>query len=255
MVSEKAKRILTIAGSDPTGGAGIQADLRTFERLGAEGRSVLTAVTVQDRHGVRDIFPVSPEALTRQLETALRDAPPDAVKTGMLVNAETVRAAADLLRRFVPPVLVVDPVIRSSDGVELLSPDGVAALCATLLPMATAVTPNLPEAEALAGLQRAPGVSTASFVKSLCEKIFALGPRYVIITGGHRSGEPVDVLFDGSELRAFTSRRLPGNMHGGGCIFASALSVHLAAGRPVEEALRRAKAYVRARMIASISYQ
>ncbi len=252
MDSSETKRILTIAGSDPTGGAGIQADLRTFDRLGAQGRSVITAITVQDRRGVRDLFPVSPDALTRQLEAVLRDAPPDAVKTGMLVNGETVRAVAGLLRRFPPPVLVVDPVIRSSGGVELLAPDGVEALAAELIPMATAVTPNLPEAEALAGLAGVPGVSTAAFVQSLCEKIFALGARYVIITGGHRSGEPVDLLFDGEETRAFRSRRLAGELHGSGCIFASALCVHLAAGLPVEKALRRAKAYTRSRIRARI---
>ncbi len=248
MGATKQSRILTIAGSDPTGGAGIQADLRTFDRLGAQGRSVITAMTVQDRRGVRDFYPVVPDIVAQQLETVLQDSPPDAVKTGMLVNGATVGAVARLLRRFGPRVLVVDPVIRSSDGVELLSPDGVTALCTALLPMATAVTPNLPEAEALAGLQRSPGVSTAAFVRSLCEKIFALGPRYVIITGGHRSGDPVDLLFDGREVRAFRSRRLAGELHGSGCIFASALSVHLATGRPVEEALRRAKAYTRARI-------
>ncbi len=244
----RALRILTIAGSDPTGGAGIQADLRTFDRLRAQGRSVITAITVQDRRGVHDFFPVSPEVLKRQLEAVLRDSPPDAVKTGMLVNGETVHVVAGLLRRFPPPVLVVDPVIRSSGGVALLSPDGVAALRSMLLPMATVVTPNLPEAEALAGLRQAPGVSTAAFVQSLCEKIIAQGPRYVIITGGHRSGDPVDVLCDRQEVRAFGSRRLAGELHGSGCIFASALSVHLAAGRPVEEALRRAKTYTRARL-------
>jgi hydroxymethylpyrimidine/phosphomethylpyrimidine kinase len=253
MDSSEPRRILTIAGSDPTGGAGIQADLRTFDRLGTRGRSVITAITVQDRRGVRDLFPVSPNVLIRQLESVLQDSPPDAVKTGMLVNGETVRAVASLLRRFPPRVLVVDPVIRSSDGVELLTPDGVAALSATLLPMATAVTPNLPEAEALAGLTGAPGVSTAAFVQSLCEKIFALGPRYVIITGGHRSGEPVDVLFDGQETRAFRSRRLAGELHGSGCIFASALCVYLAAGLPIEKALRRAKAYTRSRIRTRIS--
>lgn len=237
--------VLTIAGSDPTGGAGIQADLRTFEALGVRGLSVISALTAQDSSGVHGVFAVDAGAFSLQLETILADRKIDAVKTGMLLTAENVRITARLVSRFAVPVVVVDPVIHSSSGAELLEPEGVRVMIRELLPLATVVTPNLWEASVLSGIQRDRNVPEEIWIQNMSEAVHALGPRYVIVTGGHRSGDPVDILFDGKEFNSFVLPRVPGQLHGSGCVFSSALCAHLALGVSVQQALVQAKEYTR----------
>lgn len=235
---------LTIAGSDPTGGAGVQSDLRTFDRLGVAGRSVIAALTAQDGEGVRGTFPVEPEAFSVQLETILRGGRINGLKTGMLLTEENVRITAQLLKCFAPPVIVIDPVIFSSNGVSLLTDEGRKALVEELFPLATVVTPNLAEAQAFSAAGGGAGLPEGKWLREMCSKIHGLGPKNVVITGGHLSGDPVDLLYDGRNFHPFASPRVPGELHGSGCRFSAALCVYLAQGCSMEKSLRGAKEYV-----------
>ncbi len=245
MVSEDVTpNALTIAGSDPTGGAGIQSDLGTFQRLGVRGFSVISALTAQDSGGVRGTFPVAPEAFACQLEILLQEGRIDGLKTGMLLTAENVRVAARLLKRFAPPVVVIDPVIFSSDGVALLEKEGRKALVEELFPLASVVTPNLAEAQAFSAAGGGTGLPQEEWLREMCRKIHGLGPKNVVITGGHLAGDPVDLLYDGKNFHSFASPRVPGKLHGSGCRFSAALCAYLVRGRSMVEALRGAKEYV-----------
>jgi len=241
--THRQRTALTIAGTDPTGGAGIQADLRAFEAMGVRGASVVSAVTAQDSRGVQGVFPVSGEAFSRQLEVVLNDRRIDAVKTGMLLTAENVRIAARFFRDSPPPILVVDPVFRSSDGAVLLEEEGVRVLIRDLLPSATVVTPNLAEAGDLSGLDRKEERGEPEWIREMARAILERGPAAVIITGGHLQGKPSDLLFDGVDFFTVTSPRIPGEVHGSGCSFSSALCAGLALGFSLKEALSRAKEY------------
>jgi len=243
------KIVLTIAGSDPTGGAGIQADLKTFHALGLYGLSVISAITAQDSKGVRGVFHVAPKAFSLQLETVLSDFRIDAVKTGMLVSADHVRITVDFLKRFPPRILVIDPVIRSSNGVPLLNEEGVSVMMDALFPLATAVTPNLSEAGILSGMDRSPDEEEDSWIRRMCKSIQALGPRDVIVTGGHRSGDPMDLLYDGIDFVSFPGPRAAKELHGSGCIFSSALCGYLALGCSMNEAVSRSKQYTLERFL------
>jgi hydroxymethylpyrimidine/phosphomethylpyrimidine kinase len=249
MQAGKIKTVLTIAGSDPTGGAGIQADLRTLHALGVRGLSVISAITAQDSAGVRGIFPVEAEAFSLQLETILKDFKVDAVKTGMLLTAENVQITADLLKRFPIPILVVDPVITSSNDVPLLETEGLSVMIEELFPLATVVTPNLAEARALGGMELADGEDEELWARGMCKAIHALGPQSVIITGGHRAGDPSDLLYHREEFAVFSSPRIASDLHGSGCIFSSALCGNLALGLSVSEALSLAKQFTLTRIL------
>jgi hydroxymethylpyrimidine/phosphomethylpyrimidine kinase len=249
MTAQKIKTVFTIAGSDPTGGAGIQADLRTLNTLGVRGLSVISAITAQDSAGVRGSFPVDPDVFSLQLETILKDFKVDAVKTGMLLTAENVRITADLLRRFPIPILVIDPVITSSSGVPLLEEEGIGVMIEELLPMAAVVTPNLPEARALSGMALAEGKEEDAWIRGMCKAIYALGPQSVIITGGHRAGDPSDLLYHREEFALFSSPRIASDLHGSGCIFSSALCGNLALGLSMSEALVQAKQFTLTRIL------
>ncbi|MDX1762704.1 MAG: bifunctional hydroxymethylpyrimidine kinase/phosphomethylpyrimidine kinase [bacterium] len=238
--------VLTIAGSDPTGGAGIQADLRTFDRLGVHGFSVITAITAQDSRGVRWVSSVSEKAFTSQLESVLHDGTPAAVKTGMLLSATNVLTTARLLAEVSVPVVVVDPVLVSSNGVPLLEKEGYAPLVEHLFPLAVVVTPNVDEAELLTGLESSDFDDEAKWVEAMCHEILALGPKNVVITGGHRRGDPIDLLFDGRCFQAFAGPRIGKTLHGSGCRFSAALTAHLAQGEALTGALNRAKGYTAA---------
>ncbi|MBV9850437.1 MAG: bifunctional hydroxymethylpyrimidine kinase/phosphomethylpyrimidine kinase, partial [Armatimonadetes bacterium] len=181
---------LTIAGSDPSGGAGIQADLRTFAALGVAGLSVITALTVQTSQGVLSVHPVAPDILAAQLNAILEDTRPDAVKIGMLGGAAQVRVVADALRRFHPPNVVLDPVLASTGGVPLLDEEGRRALLTELLPLCDLVTPNLGEAGQLAGRH----VHDDTTMAEAGEQLLALGAKTVLVKGGHLAGEPYDLL-------------------------------------------------------------
>ncbi len=197
-------KALTIAGSDSGGGAGIQADLKTFAALGVYGSSVLTAITAQNTRGVMAIHEVPPDVVAAQIRAVLDDIGADAVKTGMLSGPAIIRVVAGELRRYGVTRLVVDPVMVAKSGDHLLRPEAVQALREELLPLAQIVTPNLPEAEVLAG---APAADDAG-VREAARRIHAMGARHVVIKGGHRPGPAVDLLFDGREFREFSAERV-----------------------------------------------
>jgi hydroxymethylpyrimidine/phosphomethylpyrimidine kinase len=235
--------VLSIAGSDSGGGAGIQADLKTLLALGVHGMSVVTAVTAQNSLGVHGAWTVPPEAVAAQFRAVVGDIGVDAVKTGMLGTAELVALVADLVRGLAPGVpVVVDPVSVSKHGNRLLAADALDVLTASLFPAATVVTPNLDEARALTGLP----VGDRAGMREAAYRLLDLGPAAVVVKGGHLAGdEAADLLTDGVEEYWFTAPR-NGNRHthGTGCTFASAIAAHLALGRPLPAAVAAAKDYV-----------
>ena len=236
-------KALTIAGSDSGGGAGIQADLKTFQELDVFGMSALTAVTAQNTLGVQGVWPLPPEAVARQIDSIAEDMGTDAVKTGMLFSAEIIRTVADKFREHRWERVVVDPVMVAKSKVPLLQEEAVEALKKELLPLALVVTPNIPEAEALTGMT----IRTLEDRKEAARRIAALGARHVVLKGGHEedSEESVDLLYDGRSFLALAAPRIrTSNTHGTGCTFAAAIAAELAKGREVEEAVRTAKRYV-----------
>jgi hydroxymethylpyrimidine/phosphomethylpyrimidine kinase len=232
---------LTIAGSDSGGGAGIQADLKTFAALGVHGLSALTALTAQNTRGISSIHPVPAEFLTAQIQAVAADFPIQAAKTGMLLNLSLVRAAAGAIRALGITSLIVDPVLLSKGGEALLAPDALTALKEELLPLARGVTPNLPEAEALVSRKLdGPGA-----IEEAAREIHAMGASSVVIKGGHRSGEPIDLLYDGSRFVYFQGERIrTSSDHGTGCTFSAALTGHLARGEDFVVAVGEAKRFV-----------
>ena len=232
-------RALTIAGSDPTGGAGIQQDLKTFAAFGVWGLSAITALTVQDTHGVSRWEPVDAALVNSQIDAALKDIGCDAAKTGMLGTAENADAVAQALDENAVSSLVVDPVLAAGGGASLSNSDLITALREVILPRATLITPNAYEAEALTGL----AVKTLDEQKEVAVALFALGPEAVLVTGGHIEGDRVtDVLFVEGELHELTSDRLDaGDIHGTGCALSAAITACLALGRGLEEAVRTAR--------------
>ena len=237
------KRVLTIAGSDSGGGAGIQADLKAITLLGGFGMSVLTALTAQNTVAVTSIHDVPLEFIAAQIEAVFSDIGVDAVKTGMLANAEVVKLVASKLSEYKPPIVVVDPVMVAKSGDRLLTADARQTLAEFLLPEATLVTPNLPEASALVGWQ----VAKEKEMRRAAEEIHALGPKYVLVKGGHLQGEAVDLLFDGQAFHEFRSPRVETrNVHGTGCTYASAIATYLAQELDVVEAVKTAKRFITA---------
>jgi hydroxymethylpyrimidine/phosphomethylpyrimidine kinase len=234
--------VLTIAGSDSSAGAGIQADLKTFAALGVYGTCAITAITAQNTLGVSAVQEMPPGIVAAQIEAVVTDIRPDAVKTGMLASGPIIEVVAAKVREHSLPNLVVDPVMVAKSGDRLLREDAVAALRELLLPLATVVTPNLPEAEALSGRP----VRTDEDVRAAAEEIVRLGARAVVVKGGHReSAEAVDVLYDGKAFREYTAPRIEtASTHGTGCTFASAIAACLARGMPLADAVGEAKAYL-----------
>ena len=236
-------RALTIAGSDSGGGAGIQADLKTFQAFRVYGASVVTAVTAQSSVGVHGVVNLPPEFVARQLDAVLGDIGADAAKTGMLSTAPIIRAVADRIRAHRVERLVVDPVMIAKSGDPLLEPDARQALVEAILPLARVVTPNLHEASALAGLP----VSDLESMEAAARAIHALGPAWVLVKGGHLKGDPIDLLFDGRALTRLTAERIPTpHTHGTGCTYSAAIAAGLARGVAVPEAVAEAKRYVTA---------
>jgi len=231
---------LTIAGSDPSGGAGIQADLKTFHQFGVYGEAVLTLLTVQNTQRVSRVDVLSPDLVKEQLEAVLNDIPPNAAKTGALGSVEVVETISELAAAFTFP-LVVDPVMISKHGAPLLSRDAEHAIRHKLIPHAELVTPNIPEAAVLAGMP----VATEEDVREAAIRIRALGAKAVLIKGGHRAGEPVDVLLDEGGVLSFPAERInTRHTHGTGCTYAAAITACLALGHPLREAIRISRAYV-----------
>ena len=235
------KRILTIAGSDSGGGAGIQADLKAITLLGGFGMSVLTALTAQNTMAVTSIHEVPLDFIAAQIEAVFSDIGVDAVKTGMLSNSEVVKLVASKMSEYKPAIVVVDPVMVAKSGAPLLTAEARKTLAQFLLPEATLVTPNLPEASALVGWQ----VVEEKEMRRAAKQIRELGAKYVLVKGGHLQGEAVDLLFDGQEFHEFRSPRIETrNVHGTGCTYASAIATYLAQELDVVEAVKAAKRFI-----------
>jgi hydroxymethylpyrimidine/phosphomethylpyrimidine kinase len=238
--------VLSIAGSDSGGGAGIQADLKAFSRCGVHGMTAITAITAQNTVGVSAVEAVSPEVIVAQVKSVAEDIGVDAVKIGMLGTADTVRAAARALGFVEAAPVVVDPVMVAESGAVLLDDDARRALVGEILPRASVVTPNIPEARALTGAGE-----TAS-QEDLARAVLALGPEAVVVTGGH-SDRTTDVFFDGGEAVAIEGERHPdGASHGSGCTHSSALAAGLALGDSPLEAARRAREVASAAVAAGL---
>ena len=234
---------LTIAGSDSGGGAGIQADLKTFSALGVYGCSVIAALTAQNTVAVTGVLDVAPEFVTRQIDAVFSDLDIDAVKIGMLSQPETIDAVAKGLEAHKPRHVVLDPVMVAKSGDRLLVPEAVETLKTRLLPLATVITPNLPEAAVLLGRE---GGIEADDMEAVAQSLQALGARSVLLKGGHLAGaESPDFLFDGDGMEVFTAERVDtANTHGTGCTLSSAIAALLARGLELRAAVRDAKAYV-----------
>ena len=227
-------RVLSIAGSDSGGGAGIQADLKAFAACGVHGMTAITAITAQNTLGVSAVHALPPEMIVEQVRQVATDIGVDAVKIGMLGGAETIDAVVEALEHVGEAPLVIDPVMVAESGAQLLDDDAQEALRGKLLPLATVTTPNLAEAEALAQHAGTPA--------ELAKRVHALGPRAVVVTGGHRD-EATDVFFDGERLEEIAGERQPaGAAHGSGCTHSSVLAARLAHGDDPLEAAREAKA-------------
>jgi len=235
------KTALTVAGSDSGGGAGIQADLKTFAAIGVHGTSAITAVTAQNTQGVSGIFDLPPSFVEAQFDAIAVDIGVDAMKTGMLFSAEIIAAVVGKIVQYGISQVVVDPVMVATSGDLLLRQDAIEAVKRALLPVALVVTPNRREAEVLAGME----IQSEDDVLEASRRIHALGPRYVLIKGGHATGDAVDYLFDGHEMRGFLAPRIETeNTHGTGCTLSAAIAAYLALGRGVVEAVSGAKEYV-----------
>ena len=239
--SEPSPAVLTVAGSDPSGGAGLQADLKTFAALGAYGMSVLTLATDCTTEGVDDLHLVPSGFVVRQLERVVQDVPPAATKTGMLFDADLIEAVTEAIQQLDAGPLVVDPVMTTRRGEALLSPDAVAAM-RQLIGHATVITPSRPEAAELAEMDVCNRGDAEQAARAIHED---LGPTHVVVTGGHAGGDvAADCWFDGSEITWLEAERQPYAVHGAGDTFSAALTVGVARGLDVEPALQHAKRFV-----------
>ena len=245
------KTILTIAGADPSGGAGIQRDLQTFEDFGVNGLSVITALTAKNQKRVKAVFPVPARFVVKQIEALVEEYCIDVVKLGMLARSDIVLALAHLFKKAKFKKIVIDPVLVSSSGYSLLDKRGIILLKERLLHFATIVTPNLNEAAILAGMKR---VSNLEEMKMAAVKIKKLGPMFVLVKGGHlkavnseqltvNSKKAVDMLYDGRNFKIFEAKMINKDVHGTGCILSSAIAAGLAKGLNMEDAVKRAKLY------------
>lgn len=231
------KKVLSIAGSDPSSGAGLQVDLKVFHALGAYGMAIPAALTVQNSGGVAAVEPVSASMLSKQIEALLSDIKPDAIKTGMLLTKQNVIAVARAMREHRIRNLVIDPVLRSSSGKALLQPAAVASMKNELFPLARIITPNIPEAEALSGI----AIRSDRDMDLAAGMLLDRGPAYVLIKGGHREGAAVDTLYGGKTVKSFSTNRRKGEFHGTGCVLSAAIAVFISQGLSVEKAVEKAK--------------
>lgn len=237
------KHVLTIAGSDSGGGAGIQADLKTFSALGTFGMSAIAAITAQNTCGVTAIRELDTEIIRAQIDVVYEDIEVHAVKLGMLSSAAIIRAVAEALTRHRAGNIVLDTVMISKSGSRLLRPDAVATLIERLVPLADVVTPNLPEASALVGFP----VEDRAAMEAAARAIVEMGARSVVVKGGHLEGEACDVFFDGARMLHLTNTRVDTvHTHGTGCTFSAAIAAGLAKGLTLEAAVKAAKAYITA---------
>lgn len=235
------KNALTIAGSDSCGGAGIQADLKTFAANGVYGMSVVTAVTAQNTTGVFAVEDVSTDLIASQITAVFDDIEVHSVKIGMLSSADAIKTVSLMLSKYSPKNIVLDPVMISKSGFSLLKPDSIDALLDNLLPLAMIITPNIPEAEVLSSIK----IQSVADMRQAALKIFEKGPRFVLVKGGHLESDPVDLLFDGTTYIYYKSKRIATkNTHGTGCTLSSAIAANLAKGVPIKESIALSKRYV-----------
>jgi len=234
-------RVLTVAGSDSGGGAGIQADLKTITLLGGYGMSAITALTAQNTRGVKGIHEVPPEFVARQMDAVISDIGVDAMKTGMLSSPSIIQAVSRKIRQWKISRVVVDPVMVAKGGARLLSPEGEETLKKELIPLARIITPNIPEAEVLTGRK----IRGAEGMKEAARQIRRMGARSVLIKGGHLPGEALDIFFDGRNFLEFSAPRVPSpHTHGTGCTLSAVIALELARGRTPKEAAEKAKAFI-----------
>jgi hydroxymethylpyrimidine/phosphomethylpyrimidine kinase len=245
----KIPKVLSIAGSDPSGGAGLQADLKTFSALRCYGMAIVTALTVQNTRGVTSVHPIAPEIVAAQIDAIFADVEVDAVKIGMLAQPAVADAVATALARAKAHNIVLDPVLAASSGDRLSAAGLVEAIKVNLVPLATLATPNLFEAAALTG---APLARDPDGMAAQARALVARGARAALVKGGHLDGEPVDVFYDGGELRLFRGRRIETrNTHGTGCALSSAIAARLAHGSDLTAAVAEAKSWLEGALAAA----
>ena len=244
------KKVLTIAGSDCSGGAGIQADLKTFAAHGVYGMSVIVSVVAENTVQALGTEDISPEMIGKQIDAVFTDIGADAVKIGMLSQAPCMEAVAEKLEEYRPQHIVIDPVMVAKSGCALMRPEAMATMVARILPFADLLTPNIPEAERITGMK----IASLDDIENAAVKIAALGPGAVLVKGGHAAGDAVDVLFDGHEFRHYRAERIPTqNTHGTGCTYSSAIAADLALGLPLADAVAHAKDYVTTAILHSLA--
>ena len=235
------KKVLTIAGSDCSGGAGIQADLKTFSAHGVYGMSVITAVTAQNTQGVFAVQDISRDVIEKQIEAIFEDIEVDGVKIGMVSQVQTIEGIAEQLKKYLPQIIVLDPVMISKSGYHLLNPEAEVTLVKQLLPISMIVTPNIPEAEVMTNRS----ISTLKHMEEAAKAIAQMGAKNVLLKGGHLEDDSVDIFFDGQEFTYFTSIRIATkNTHGTGCTLSSAITANLALGYSLNQAISLAKEYI-----------
>lgn len=246
-------KALTIAGSDSGGGAGIQADLKTFQECHVYGMSAVTAVTAQNTKGVQGVYPLSASVILEQLTSVAEDLPPQAVKTGMLVNEEIIASVADFASSSGWEKLIVDPVMIAKGGASLLEDKSIETLINRLLPVAYVITPNIPEAETLTGRE----ILNIDDSRKAAEDLYKMGAKHVVIKGGHQSQSQslyaTDILYDGTGFYEFTSPRVSTpHTHGTGCTFSAVITAELAKGKPVYDSVQTAKKFITAAITHSL---
>lgn len=235
------KKVLTIAGSDSCGGAGIQADLKTMSAHGVYGMSVITAVTAQNTQGVFAVQDIQSEIIAAQIDAIFEDIEVDAIKIGMVSVIETIKTIGKKLKEHKAKNIVLDPVMISKSGYPLLQEDAREALMENLFPLASITTPNIPEAEAITRIE----IKKIQDMKEAAKKISSLGPEYVLVKGGHLEMEALDILFDGQTFYEYQSPRIiTKNTHGTGCTLSSAIASNLAKGMKITQAVEASKKYI-----------
>ncbi|MCL2186050.1 MAG: bifunctional hydroxymethylpyrimidine kinase/phosphomethylpyrimidine kinase [Treponema sp.] len=240
------KKALSIAGSDCSGGAGIQADIKTFSAHGIFGMTVITSVVAENTFRVTDYQDIRPDIIQKQIDDVFEDIPPDAVKIGMLSCRETMLAVADKLKEWKPCNIVIDPVMYAKNGSALMEMSAIDTLILEVLPLADVITPNIPEAEKISEMT----IKSQEDMRKAARRIHAMGCRNVVVKGGHIEGDATDILFDGENFFEYQTQRVDTkHTHGTGCTFSSAIASNLALGFSVQKAVENAKAYINSAII------
>ena len=235
------KKALSIAGSDCSGGAGIQADLKAFSAHGVYGMTVITSIVAENSFRVTDVQDVRLDMIEKQIDDVFEDMPPDAVKIGMLSNSEIMMTVVKKLEQWKPKNIVIDPVMYAKHGSALMEKSSIQTLIDNLVPLADVMTPNIPEAEEIVGMN----IKTHEEMKTAATKIHQMGCKHVVVKGGHGEGDAIDILFDGKDFYAFPAPRIETkHTHGTGCTFSSAIAANLALGLSIHEAVKMAKEYI-----------